>query len=80
METYERAKQFYSHAAYALSDFLHGRMDERAFRKQWHRLADKAVNETKRNQENLSAGKQLEKVLKNCIVKDKKRPVEKKHG
>ena len=45
MTAYERARQFYSRATYALSDFLHGRIDEQDFRKQWQRLADKAVNE-----------------------------------
>lgn len=49
MTAYERARQFYSRATYALSDFLHGRIDEQDFRKQWQRLADKAVNETKKN-------------------------------
>ncbi|COA57345.1 MULTISPECIES: hypothetical protein [Streptococcus] len=49
MTNYDRAKRFYSRATYALSDFLHGRIDEQEFRKQWQRLADKAVNEMKKN-------------------------------
>ncbi len=49
MINYDRAKRFYSRATYVLSDFLHGRIDEQEFRKQWQRLADKAVNETKKN-------------------------------
>lgn len=47
MTNYDRAKRFYSRATYVLSDFLHGRIDEQEFRKQWQRLADKAVNEEK---------------------------------
>ena len=49
MTAYERAKQFYSRATYALSVFLYGRIDEQDFRKQWQRLADKAVNEMEKN-------------------------------
>lgn len=33
MTKYERAKQFYSRATFALSDFLHGRIDELEFKK-----------------------------------------------
>lgn len=49
MTKYERANQFYSRATFALSDFLHGRIDELEFKKQWQRLADKAVNEMKKD-------------------------------
>ena len=34
MTKYERAKQFYSRATFALSDFLHGRIDELEFKKE----------------------------------------------
>ena len=42
---YERAKQFYSRATFALSDFLHGRIDELEFKKQWQNLENRAIRE-----------------------------------
>ena len=45
---------------------LHSREIQRdEFDRAWKRLGDQIENETKKNQGNRSAGKQLEKVLKN---------------
>ncbi len=45
MTKYERAKQFYSRATFALSDFLHGRIDELELKKQWQNLENRAIRE-----------------------------------